>query len=631
MFATKLPAGVSKSDMAIKLFGKTGLDFLDFLGLSNAQLAALNQTLDASGYTLKDTSGAEAAKREWNLFDMVLQGLDNTLTVQLLPTIRQVLATATGIIVTNGKQIVAVLTDITQSVLGFITGLLGLDAAVPFQAQLDGLGASVEHVTLTKEEWAEANGRLIPTIDDRGRDQGRQHGDRQRGQVDRQADRALQGGRHRRRECVRAHDDAARAVYQAQLDALDLQDKQDAAAQRAHDLNERLNQAQLDLAKAQGGDPKTGVVDAEAVSSAMKAVADVRAEQAKNTLQEQRDAQRASLQSTKDFIAEQATLAGDTTVTQTTKIKTFTQREGALTSSIDVAKEKGDAATVADLTARLEAVRTAKARAEQANRAIDRQAELGDIKARLADQRAAIASADSSEVAANKKTLAQLNADYNKYLADNKLATTNVMALRPARRPRRPEDRDRPRRAISKSFSDGRRPPRPSGSSSTSSSCTATLSTSRQDRRRRYRRRGGLAAGAAALNSWGRERPRPHLPGASLGATVRTSQPGATGPRPGLSAGTATDRDPMPQAIGQNVTTAPGFAGCRRVRAGMPFIGIGSAAGVLRPRRERHDHPSSRGPGRDDGRHDPLHTHIDLDGREVADVVSRYQADDYRR
>jgi hypothetical protein len=26
-----------------------------------------------------------------------------------------------------------------------------------------------------------------------------------------------------------------------------------------------------------------------------------------------------------------------------------------------------------------------------------------------------------------------------------------------------------------------------------------------------------------------------------------------------------------------------------------------------------------------------LHTHIDLDGREVADVVSRYQADDYRR
>jgi hypothetical protein len=417
MFSTKLPAGVSKSDMAIKLFGRTGLDFLDFLGLTNGQVAALNQTLDAAGYTLSDTSGAEAAKREWNLFDMVLQGLDNTLTVQLLPTIREVLATATGIIVANGKQIVAVLTDITQSVLGFITSLLGLGGAVPFQATLDSLAGSVGDVTLSKEQWAAANGRLIPTIDKAAAatKAATTAIDNEIKSIDKQIDRS------------KAADTAAAnvfthtmtrlgAVYQAQLDALDLQERTDAAAQRAHDLNERLNQAQLDLAKAQAGDK--GVVDAGAVSDAMKAVADVRAEQAQAALQQQRDAQRASLQSTKDFIAEQATLAGDTTVTQTTKVKTFTQREGTLTGAIDVAKAKGDAATVADLTARLEAVRTAKARVEQANRAMDRQAELGDIKARLEDQRAAMASADSSEITSNKAKLAQLDKDYAKYVAD---------------------------------------------------------------------------------------------------------------------------------------------------------------------------------------------------------------------
>ena len=429
-YMSKSGSATTNLALATTLLGKSAGNLIEYLDLTDAQAAALNDTFDALGVTMSERAvqDIQGATRESRLLGLAWQGLSNVLTAEVVPTIRQVLGAAFQFIVQHGAEVRQTLVDITNAALGLVSGLLGIEGVTPFQAQLDGLAGSSDNVTLSFDQWAQQMGYTVPVIDKTAGATKAATGaiDNEIKSIDKQTDRS------------KAADTAAEnafkhtmtrlgAVYQAQLDALDLQDKQDAAAQRAFDLNERLNQAQLDLAVAQAGDK--GVVDAKAVSDAMKAVADIRAEQAKNALQQQRDDQRASLQSTKDYIAEQATLASDTTVTQTTKVKTFTHREDVLTSAINVAKEKGDAATVADLTARLEAVKTAKARTEQANRAIDRQAELGDIKAQLEAQKAAIASADSAEVVANKKKLAELTKEYKTYLADQKKTTKDHIGV----------------------------------------------------------------------------------------------------------------------------------------------------------------------------------------------------------
>jgi hypothetical protein len=68
------------------------------------------------------------------------------------------------------------------------------------------------------------------------------------------------------------------------------------------------------------------------------------------------------------------------------------------------------------------------------------------------------------------------------------------------------------------------------------------------------------------------------------------------------------------------------------VRAGVPYIVGERRAEVFVPGENGRILPSVPDAMRGwAGGDTVLHTHIDLDGREVADVVSRFQADDYRR
>lgn len=189
--------------------------------------------------------------------------------------------------------------------------------------------------------------------------------------------------------------------YQAQLDALDVAEKQIAIADRRRGLNEQLNAAQADLGKVQGG------TNAQAISDAMAKVADIQAQQAENERQLMVASQRERLEATKAYIDNVAKIEAEAE-NKRALANTLRKRDDKLTSQLAVAQAAKDAPAIADITAKLEAVKTAEERTAAALRAGDKQSELGKLKAQLAEQRAAINTSGSATVADAKARLHEL-------------------------------------------------------------------------------------------------------------------------------------------------------------------------------------------------------------------------------
>ena len=421
--------GATKMALATTLLGKSAGNLTQYLDLTDAQAAALNSTFDALGVTMteKAVKDVQGATRESTLLGLAWQGLSNVLTAEVVPTIRQVLGAAFQFIVDHGAEVRQTLVDITNAALGLISGLLGISGITPFQTQLDGLASSSGNVTLSFDQWAQQMGYTVPVIDKTA------EATKAASAANTAATKAIEA----QTTALTALDKAQDKTYQttlksikATLDqktaALDAAEAERTLEQQQRDLNDQLNQAQLDLLTAQTGtkDNTTGamVVSADDVSAAMAKIADIRSQQAELAHQTAVAAQKADIQSVKDYVDAIDQLVSNST-DKTATLADLKKREGALTAG-------GKPAAGSDAALELKAVLAAETRVKQQAANTANQNALDAKKAELAAETTATANADSAQVVADKKTLAQLKAQYQKYLDDQKTATaTHILSV----------------------------------------------------------------------------------------------------------------------------------------------------------------------------------------------------------
>ena len=633
--------------LATTLLGRSAGSLIAYLDLTDAQAAALNATMDALGVTMseKTISDIEGAKRESNLLGLAWQGLSNVLTAEVGPTIRQVLGAAFQFIVDHGAQVRQTLVDITNAALGLMSGLLGMSGITPFQAQLDGLAGSSDNATLSFEQWAQQNALTIPVIDTAA------EATRAASAANTAATKAIDT----QTKALADLDKAQETTYQTRLKSikslldermatLDAAEAARTLAQQQHDLNEQLNQAQIDLAEAQAG--KNGKVDATAVSAAMAKVADVQNQQAELAHQTAVNQQKDAIKSVKDYVDAIDQLVSDST-DKTATLADLKKREGALTAG-------GKPATGSDAALELQAVLDAEARVKQqatntANQqALDLQASLAAEtrakqkatntanqdalaarKTELAAEAAAASSADSASVVADKKRLATLQAAYKAYLAEQEKSTKSWLVTTHDAILGDPKAGTGLGGAFSKAFTDGQS----AGEAFRKWIDTQLLPSLRSilDVMSKIATalgdQGLTMAGGAAVGAKIGGLPG-FVAGAGIGGII-AAKPGTQltdpgGPLQGLlqlydsvfgthysTTGTRERGGPAPRGV-------PLIVGEKRPEVFVPSENgsIVESIGALR--------------GMTAGG-TTVHTHIDLDGREVADVVSRYQADDYRR
>jgi hypothetical protein len=612
-----------KDSVAVKLLGRNALDMLDYLHLSDAAVLVLKQDMAAFGVVLtsQDVQSVMALTREQQLWNVAMQGLANTVTVTLAPVITQFFAQLTNFVATNGPQIQAFFINLGNTIDGVLSGLLGGNLLQPLQIQLDSLNNTGVKTADTFKQWMSTQGADLGALTKTtsGTKDATAAIDAQTAAIksrDTADENAFQGQMTR-----------LGLIYQKQLDALGLEEQQEALDEQRRSLNEQLNQAQIDLAAAQAG--KDGKVDAQAVSDAMAKIADIEHQQAQAQLQADRDAQKARLQGVKDFIDAQAKLESSTTVTQTTKIKTFTSRETSLSTALDVAKAKGDAQAITDIEAELAAVRAARARTERATKNADQQSDLDKEKASLA-------AAGAAATTSNGLTLAQWQAQYKTYTAE--IATENKNMTEHAQQiiGGDPAKGTGLGGSIIKAFTDGQA----AGEAfrkflavdlvGAIHSVIDALSGIKVDAGIQTTVGLGLvAAGTATLN--------PVWITAGLALVAAAGPPGTTADPFGNAGPGKGSRVPSSAPVGSagggtwtDLTSTPKAAG-GPVQAHVPYIVGERRPELFVPGENGRIIPSLGGLGGMAGSDTVLHTHIDLDGREVADVVSRYQADDYRR
>jgi hypothetical protein len=202
-------------------------------------------------------------------------------------------------------------------------------------------------------------------------------------------------------------------VYQLRLDNLDLAERERENLERQRDLNDQLNQAQIDLQDALRGKVKDGgqtAVDAEDVSKAMARIAEIQRDQADLARQTEVDAQRKSLESTRDYIDSIADLL-EKAENKRAALNTLRRREDVLEARRQAQLAAGDTGGAEDTTAKIEALKTAQVRAEEQIRNGDRESVLDRQKELLQEERAAIRAVVVDTTAIRKRELAKQIAD----------------------------------------------------------------------------------------------------------------------------------------------------------------------------------------------------------------------------
>jgi hypothetical protein len=464
--------GATKLALATHLLGKSAGNLIEYLNLTNAQAAALNDTFDALGVTMSEKAvrDIEGATRESRLLGIAWQGVSNVLTTEVVPTIRQVLGAAFSFIVQHGAEVRQTLVDITNAALGLITGVLGIEGVTPFQAQLDALGGSSTNATLSFDQWAQQMGYTVPVIDKTAG--AAKAASAAISAESKSIDKQVTALKLLDTQQAKTYTDGLTQLN-AQLDAQGkLMDAQDQAVQRAdtaanlqrslRDATEALAKAQLDAqtalaaaagdtklspqAKAQAQiDAATSIRNAEeALSQARQAIAD----NARTMTEQDRKAQ---IQSVKDEltaidkIVSDAGLAGGSSKTALADLE---KRRKALTVG-------GAPAAGSDSAIQLTAVLAAETRIRQQALSTTKQDALAAKKDQLSQEAAAQTSADSAKVVADKKTLAELQKQYKTYLTQQTIATNKTVVAFEALFKGDPKAGTGLGGAISKAFADG--------------------------------------------------------------------------------------------------------------------------------------------------------------------------------
>jgi hypothetical protein len=357
--------GADKTAQAVKLFGRAGLEMIEYLNLTDRQVSMLNDEMDRLGITM-DEQGVAKAKglsREFNLFGLSVQGVANKLLNDVAPALMSTVDQLAGWVAANGQNIANFAAEVANFVLGMISALTGASfSTVTFSDKfaalgtvVSGTGNAIDTATGSTKANTTAIDNHIKSLD---------------------ADLA-------KLKALEAEEDKKFARDMAQIGAkLGLELAAMDASEKAHRIDEQRASLADHMASAvTGGDPKQ-----------IASVAQQQADLETSIKDEARRTQIAGVQAYVDAISKGETDAVDKKKWAEAEKKNVT----VLQSQIAAAQAKGDLVAVSDLTVQLQSVQTAVVKAETDARNVAREADLAKQKAQLEDLKSAASSAGSA-------------------------------------------------------------------------------------------------------------------------------------------------------------------------------------------------------------------------------------------
>ena len=389
----------SRNALATKLLGRSGLELIDYLKLADPQVQMLTQRLVDFGLVLSQDT-VDAAKKsiyEQKQLDLAFTGLGVTLFTVVGPIIRTVMSQISGWVATNGQTIKETISTIAAAISGLIGGLTGWDMSGvnDFSTALMGAGGAVSATkqlnddlgtaTKTRDDAKTALAKLTAAT-----------------HADTTAVDANIASVEKQITAIDTRETAQETAYtksmgrlgdelQAQLDLLDAQDKAAALAQRDRDLQITLAAAYEDLRKARdttGG--KT--IDRAAELKAQQDIAAAQGQIAANVVADAEAKRRLDIENTKKYVESVVALEKDAT-NRTALAVTLGKRQTSLEASLAAAKQRGDLTAVADITTKLEAVKTTETRNQAAIRNAGQKTELEKTKTQLQELKKSITDA----------------------------------------------------------------------------------------------------------------------------------------------------------------------------------------------------------------------------------------------
>ena len=421
--------GADKAALATKLLGRSALDLIDYLNLTDAQAAAVTDRLQKMGLIVGEEFRVEAekAKRETALLDLAFTGLGVTLQAEVGPIVRRIVSGITQFIIDNMATVKKVVADVANFIAGTLGGLFGGDfsaittfadsianlgggpstAAEELNGQLADLKAQRAELVAGSPKFTAATGAETAALD------------KQTAAIDKQIT-ALEKKDAAEEKAYAKSMGRLGDQLQGQLDLMDAEERRLEMARQDRDLEVELAAAQEDLRRARTSGPGGGI-DKEAETEAERRIGEIRARQAAVAKQRETDRKRAGIEEAKKYVEDLATLESGVE-NRKAFATTLAKRRTALESQLAAAKERGDLEAVALISAKLEAVKTTATRNESALRNATRKTELEKTKAELAATKAAIKSSIGGGSSEAQKTFQE-----NLAKIDAKIAETRAL------------------------------------------------------------------------------------------------------------------------------------------------------------------------------------------------------------
>lgn len=453
--------GAAKTALAVDLFGRSALQLIDYLNLSDEAAASAAAELDKMGLVLDANAirAAEDADRSFNLLGMTLKGIQVELANQLLPAIINIVNAIRNWVMENREGLLRVLATVTAAISGFVSGVLGAsDAMSGFINSLRQSGSAVDttragiaaQIQALRQQRAaylqsgsaaggSASGtqKLTDQINKQiaklreQRNALREVISEQARQAQQQftallagmdvAERAYQTDQRRAELAQRISDaeqEAANSRVEAQREIAQLRSERDLAVAAESDLDRQFRVA----ADYAGREQDLVQRYADEATRLDKAVADARAEIAKFELEIKRqaalDEQRAKIEAAQATSQEIQRIAQEDTDHEKALAQLRLQ-EISLEGQLRIARAQGDSLAIQTIETNLALVQAAIANQQEQQRIAKHEAELK----RQADRAAKTKATSNTVVAAIDAEIFALEEELKKYqdVADNGL------------------------------------------------------------------------------------------------------------------------------------------------------------------------------------------------------------------
>jgi hypothetical protein len=453
--------GAAKTAVAVDLFGRSALQLIDYLNLSDEAAASAAAELDKMGLILDANAirAAEDADRSFNLLGMTLKGLQVELANQLLPAIINIVNAVRNWVMENREGLLRVLSQVTAAIAGFISGVLGANNAVSgfinslrqsgnaidttragIAAQIQALrqqraafmqsgssagGAASSTQKLTAQinsqiaKLKEQRNALREVISEQARQAEQQFSALLAGMS--AAEQAYQTDQRRAElndRIAQAEKEAADSRVEAQREITQLRSERDLAIAAESDLDRQFRIA-VDYA---GREQELVQRYADEATRLEKAVADARADIVKFELEVKRqaalDEQRAKIEAAQTTAQEIGRIAQETN-DHDKALASLRLKETALEGQLRIAQERNDALAIQTIETNLSLVRAAILNQEEQKRIAAHQAELQ----RQSDRAAKTKSSSNAVIAAIDAEIFQLENQLKTYkdVTDNGL------------------------------------------------------------------------------------------------------------------------------------------------------------------------------------------------------------------